>query len=166
MAEKDLQDALVRLDSLRTDIVDKKELTFEEAVGYVSQDKDTRMSRGVMVNQQDGTTRFQMSELPQEIAREVGKMQPGDISKPFIMVDPKRNREIVAMVRLTNRIDAHTANLSDDYQTIKDMYENARRQEIVDKWLADKIRTTYVRVEDGWRGCDFQHKGWIKTANQ
>ncbi len=166
VAEKDLQDALVRLDSLRTDIVDKKELTFEEAVGYVSQDKDTRMSRGVMVNQQDGTTRFQMSELPQEIAREVGKMQPGDISKPFIMVDPKRNREIVAMVRLTNRIDAHTANLSDDYQTIKDMYENARRQEIVDKWLADKIRTTYVRVEDGWRGCDFQHKGWIKTANQ
>lgn len=166
VAEKDLQDALVRLDSLRTDIVDKKELTFEEAVGYVSQDKDTRMSRGVMVNQQDGTTRFQMSELPQEIAREVGKMQPGDISKPFIMVDPKRNREIVAMVRLSNRIDAHTANLSDDYQTIKDMYENARRQEIVDKWLADKIRTTYVRVEDGWRGCDFQHKGWIKTANQ
>jgi len=166
VAEKDLQDALVRLDSLRTDIVDKKELTFEEAVGYVSQDKDTRMSRGVMVNQQDGTTRFQMSELPQEIAREVGKMQPGDISKPFIMVDPKRNREIVAMARLTNRIDAHTANLSDDYQTIKDMYENARRQEIVDKWLADKIRTTYVRVEDGWRGCDFQHKGWIKTANQ
>lgn len=166
VAEKDLQDALVRLDSLRTDIVDKKELTFEEAVGYVSQDKDTRMSRGVMVNQQDGTTRFQMSELPQEIAREVGKMQPGDISKPFIMVDPKRNREIVAMVRLTDRIDAHTANLSDDYQTIKDMYENARRQEIVDKWLADKIRTTYVRVEDGWRGCDFQHKGWIKTANQ
>lgn len=166
VAEKDLQDALVRLDSLRTDIVDKKELTFEEAVGYVSQDKDTRMSRGVMVNQQDGTTRFQMSELPQEIAREVGKMQPGDISKPFIMVDPKRNREIVAMVRLTNRIDAHAANLSDDYQTIKDMYENARRQEIVDKWLADKIRTTYVRVEDGWRGCDFQHKGWIKTANQ
>ena len=70
------------------------------------------------------------------------------------------------MVRLSNRIDAHTANLSDDYQTIKDMYENARRQEIVDKWLADKIRTTYVRVEDGWRGCDFQHKGWIKTANQ
>ncbi|MDE6853701.1 MAG: peptidylprolyl isomerase, partial [Muribaculaceae bacterium] len=166
VAEKDLQDALVRLDSLRTDIVDNKKLSFEEAVGFVSQDKDTRMSRGVMVNQHDGTTRFQMSELPQEIAREIGKMQPGDISKPFIMVDPKRNREIVAMVRLSDRIDAHTANLSDDYQTIKDMYENARRQEIVDKWLADKIRTTYVRVEDGWRGCDFQHKGWIKTANQ
>lgn len=162
VAEKDLQDALVRLDTIRTDIVEKHRGTFEEAARLISQDKDTRNSRGVMVNDNNGTTRFEMSELPQEIARAVASLQPGEISKPFIMKDPKRDRDIVAMVKLTNRIDAHQANLSDDYQLIKNMYENARKQEILEKWLENKIAGTYIRVEEGWRGCEFDHKGWIK----
>ncbi len=162
VSEKDLTEAVVRLDSVRADIVDNKKLTFEDAVRYISQDKDTRLSNGVMVNQQTGTTRFQMSELPQEIARAVASLQPGELSQPFIMRDPKRDRDMVAMVRLTARHEAHTANLADDYQTIKDMYENARSQEIVDKWLEKKIKDTYVRIEDGWRGCDFRHEGWVR----
>lgn len=162
VSDKDLQDALVRLDTIRTEILDKKNITFEDAVKYVSQDKDTRNSRGVMVNDNDGTTRFEMSELPQEVARVVSSLQPGDISSPFIMKDPKRDRDIVAMVKLTNRIDAHRANMADDYQLIKTMFENARKQEILDNWLEKKIAETYVRIEDGWRGCEFEHKGWIK----
>lgn len=162
VAEKDLIDAMHRLDTIRTEIVDNKKLSFETAVGLVSQDKDTRMSRGVMVNSQSGTTRFEMSQLPQEISKAVAELQPGEISKPFIMRDPKRDREIVAMVKLTARHDAHVANLADDYQTIKDMYETKASKDIIDKWLAKKIEDTYVRIEDGWRGCEFMHKGWIK----
>ncbi len=166
VADKDLTDAINRLDSIRTDIVDNKLFTFEEAVLNFSQDKDTRLSRGVMVNNspdKEGTIRFEMSELPQEVVRAVATLQPGEISKPFIMRDSRRNRQVVAIVKLTNRIDAHTANLSDDYQLIKGMYENARRQEVIDKWLTKKIEETYIRIEDGWRGCDFSHKGWIKA---
>ncbi len=161
VAEKDLTDALARLDSVRVDIVDRKYFTYEEAVRHISQDKDTRLSNGVMVNQETGTTRFQMSELPQEVAKAVAELQPGEISQPFIMRDPKRDREIVAMVKLTNRIDAHQANMADDYQTIKNMYENAQREEIITKWLQNKIKDTYVRIEEGWRGCDFKHK-WVQ----
>ena len=163
VSQKDKDEAKARLDSVRIDIVDKKMLTFEEAVKLVSQDKDTRMSNGVMVNAETGTTRFEMSQLPQEVAIAVSSLQPGEISKPFIMRNPKSDREVIAIVRLTSRLDAHQANLADDYQTIKDMYENARSQEIVDEWLEKKIKDTYVRIEDGWRGCDFRHKGWIKN---
>ena len=161
VAEKDLTDALARLDSVRVDIVDRKYFTYEEAVRHISQDKDTRLSNGVTVNQETGTSRFQMSELPQEVAKAVAELQPGEISQPFIMRDPKRDREIVAMVKLTNRIDAHQANMADDYQTIKNMYENAQREEIITKWLQNKIKDTYVRIEEGWRGCDFKHK-WVQ----
>lgn len=163
VSDKDLADALTRLDTLRSDIIDKKKGTFEDAALYVSQDKDTRLSRGVMTNQNTGTTRFEMSQLPQEIARVVATMEPGEISKPFIMKDPKRNRDIVAIVKLTDRIDSHQANLADDYQLIKGMYEDSKKQKILSDWLEKKIAETYVRIEDGWRGCDFQHKGWIKT---
>ena len=116
-----------------------------------------------MVNQNTGTTSFEMSQLPAEVARAVADMQPGDISQPFIMKDPKRDRDIVAMVKLTYRTDAHQANLGDDYQLIKGMFEDAQREQMLRDWLEKKIAETYVRIEDGWRGCDFKHKGWIKT---
>lgn len=163
VADKDLADAITRLDSLRVDIVDREKLSFEQAVRFVSQDKDTRNSHGVMLNDETGTTRFQMSQLPQDIARVVGEMQEGDISQPFIYRDNHKGREVVAIVKLTKRINAHRANLGDDYQLIKDMYENSAREKIVRDWLDKKIADTYVRIEDGWRGCDFQHSGWIKS---
>lgn len=162
VSDKDLTDAINRLDSVRTDIVDNHRFTFEDAARYISQDKGTRNSRGVMVNRETGTVNFQMSELPQEIAAVVGRMEPGEISKPFVMRD-SREREVVAIVRLTTRIPAHRANLGDDYQMIKNMYEESAREEIIRKWLVNKIKDTYVRVEDGWRGCDFQYDGWIRT---
>lgn len=161
VSDKDLQAASERLDSVRADIINGK-ISFDDAARYVSQDKDTRYSKGVMVNQETGTTRFEMSQLPQEVARVVAGLEVGDISKPFIMRS-KTDREIVAVVRLSNRIEPHRANLADDFQTIKNMYEENRKQEIIDKWLENKIKETYVRIEDGWRGCEFQHAGWIKT---
>lgn len=115
-----------------------------------------------MVNQETGTTRFEMSQLPQEVAKAVDTMKVGDVSKPFIMIDNKLNREVVAMVKLTNRIDGHKANMADDYQVIKNMYENAEREAILRRWLEKKIADTYVRIEDGWRNCEFMHKGWVK----
>ena len=57
VAEKDLTDALARLDSVRVDIVDRKYFTYEEAVRHISQDKDTRLSNGVMVNQEPQDSR-------------------------------------------------------------------------------------------------------------
>lgn len=163
VSEADLTKAIERLDSVRADIVDKHLFTFEDAARNISQDKDTRYSRGVMLNANTGTTRFEMSQLPQEISRTVATMQPGEISAPFIMRDPKRDREIVAIVRLTSRLDAHQANLADDYQQIKDMYENARSEEIIRNWLEEKISHTYVRIEEGWDNCEFEHSGWTKN---
>lgn len=43
------------------------------------------------------------------------------------------------------------------------MYEQARQKEVLDEWLAKKIKDTYIRIEDGWRDCEFKHSGWIKT---
>lgn len=162
VSENDLVDAVNRLDSLRTDMVDNKKFTFEEAVGYLSQDKETRNNRGIMVNPATGTPRFGMADLPQEVAKKINTMSVGEISEPFVMIDPKLNREVVAIVKLTDRIEGHKANIADDYQTIKDLYENQRRNEILRQWLENKIKNTYVRIEDGWRNCDFIHSGWIK----
>ncbi len=131
-------------------------------MALLSQDKDTRNNRGIMVNDNTGTTRFEMSQLPPEVARAVAGLQPGEISKPFMMKDQKLNRDVVAMVKLTSRLEGHKANLADDYQQISAMYEDAQRSKILADWLEKKIADTSVRIEDNWRNCEFTHKGWIK----
>lgn len=160
VAATDLNDAVARLDSLKAEINAGK-FTFEEAT-VVSQDKDTRNNHGRMVNAESNTTRFEMSQLPQEVAKKINDMEVGEISDAFVMTDPKRNCDIVALVKLTARIPAHKANLSDDYQTIKGMYENAAKQRMVDEWIAKKIKDTYVKIEDYWIDCEFEHDGWLK----
>jgi len=164
VSEKELTDGLERLDSLRSDLIAKK-FTFEEAAQYLSQDKDTRNNQGLMVNQQNLNTKFEMAQLPQEVAKQVDKLKVGDISEPFIMIDQKTNREIVAIVKLKSRIDGHKANLRDDYEVLKQMYENYAKNKIIADWISQKIENTYIYVEDGWRDCNFEHKGWLKTSN-
>jgi peptidyl-prolyl cis-trans isomerase SurA len=161
VSTQDLIDATTRLDSIRKEIVGGA-FPFDEAARYISQDKDTRNNKGIMMNQNTGSSRFEMQELPPEIAQRVEKMNPGDISEAFIMKDAAKNKDVVAIVRLTNRVPGHRANLSDDFNMIKEMYETHQRQEILKEWLEKKIKDTYVRIEDGWSGCDFRYNGWIK----
>ena len=161
VSETELNKAHERLDSIRTNIVNG-DFTFEEATPWLSQDKDTRNNRGVMVNENNGTTFFQMSQLPQEVAKVVDTLQPGEISEPFVMKDPKRDRDIVAIVKLTSRREPHKANIGDDYQLLKGMYENSVRSKIIKDWISKKIKDTYVKIEDGWNACEFEHSEWLK----
>lgn len=143
-----------------------KKLSFDDAALYLSADKDTRNNRGIMVNNlpqspNRGTPRFQLSEINQDVARVVGEMKVGELSEPFVMINDKE-RKVAAIVKVTNRIEGHSANMNSDYQIIKQMAENARREEMMDEWLLNKIDNIFVRIDPEWRGCDFKYKGWVK----
>ena len=157
----ELRAAVSRLDSINADLKDNK-FTFEEAARWLSQDKDSRNNNGVLVNQATGSSRFEMQELPPEIAAKVENMQPGEISDAFIMKDERKNRDVAVLVKLTSRIPGHNATLADDFNLAKNMYEANRREEILKEWVEKKIKETYVRIEDGWEGCDFKYQGWTK----
>lgn len=161
ISSEELRKATVRLDSLRKEIV-ADNFSFEEAARFVSQDKDTKNNKGIMMNPKTGSSRFEMQDLPQEAAKKLELMQPGDVSEAFIMKDAHKNRDVVSIVKLSNRIPGHKANLSDDYNLIKEMYEQSARQKILKDWIEKKIKDTYVRISEGWDGCEFQYDGWIK----
>lgn len=166
VSNEELDEARLRLDSIKTDIIGGK-FTFEEAATYISNDKDTRLNKGLMVNQNRsnysdrvGTSRFEMDELPPEIAKAVYNMNVGDISPAFSMINSKQ-KNVVAIVKLKSRIEGHKASLSDDFQAIKSMVEEEKREEILDKWIAKKIQDTYIRINDKWKNCDFKMKDWL-----
>ncbi|MDE7465406.1 MAG: peptidylprolyl isomerase [Muribaculaceae bacterium] len=161
VSEKDLEQARVRLDSLRKEILADK-FTFEEAAQFVSQDKDTKNNKGLMVNPQTGSSRFEMSQLPPEIARRVESMEPGELSDAFVMKDAAMNKDVVVVVKLTSRTPGHKATLTDDFHLMKQMYEEYQKDRIVTDWIEKKIKSTYTKIGDGWDGCEFQYKGWKK----
>ena len=160
VSDKDLTDALVRLDSVRSDILAGKK-TFDEMALYISQDKDSRNNNGNMLNEKTHSSRFEMADLPSEVGKKVYTMQPGDISEPFVMLNPKTRREQVAVVRLVKRIDGHKADLAEDYMIIKDMCEASEKERILREWVAQKQKSVYVYIEDGWRNCEFKYD-WLK----
>ena len=163
VAQKDIDDAQAKLDSLRNDILDaKKNISFETAALYVSQDKDSKNNNGVMLNEKTHSNLFEMADLPAEVGKIVSTMQVGEISKPFVMMNRATNRQQVAIVKLSKRVDSHRADFADDYQVLKDMYENHKREEIINKWIENKQKSTYVYIEEGWRNCEFKYK-WLNT---
>lgn len=165
VSDKELNECLTRMDSLYTDLTAKK-FTFEEAATFISADKDTRNNKGLMVNSHfesnnHGTPKFEMSELPQEIGKMVYTMQVGEISKPFTMINDKQ-KDVVAIVKLKSRVEQHKANISDDYQALKAIVEARKREELLNNWIVKKQKSTYVRISEGWRNCDFKFPGWVK----
>ena len=162
--QSDIDACLARLDSIAADIKADK-FSFDIGAQEISDDKDTRNNHGIMVNTKERTgertTRFEMGELPGEVAMVVNDMEIGEISKPFTMID-KRGREVCAIVKLKNRIPAHRASITEDFQVLKGAVEAQKSEEFIHNWIREKQKSTYVRIKQGWGECEFRYPGWVK----
>ena len=154
--------ALTRLDSIRTDIVDGK-FPFEAGASIISDDKDTRNNQGLMANvtQEGRTSRFKMADLPSEVARAVDTLSVGGISKPFTMIN-ERGKTVCAIVKLKSRIDGHKATITEDFQILKNLVLAKRRNQVLHDWVVKRIKSTYVRINERYRDCDFEYEGWVR----
>ena len=154
--------ALARLDSIRTDIVDGK-FTFDTGASIISDDKDTRNNHGLMANvtQEGRTSRFKLADLPAEVAKAVDTLSVGAISKPFKMIN-ERGKTVCAIAKLKNRIDGHKATITEDFQVMKNLVLNKRRNQVLHDWVVKRIKSTYVRINDRYRDCQFEYEGWVR----
>jgi Parvulin-like peptidyl-prolyl isomerase len=160
VSSTEMNSAIGRLDSIADDIRNQK-FTFEQAT-TLSHDKETRNNHGLMPNPYNNTARFEMQQLPQEIARKIENMKVGEISEAFQMVNQKDGKEVCAIVKLKARINGHKAVITEDYQRLKEIVVERKQQKLLDKWILDKLASTYVRINDKWKNCEFKHNGWIK----
>lgn len=154
--------AIHNLDSISNAIREGK-LTFEQGVTNFSQDKNTAMNAGLMLNEKNGTSKFEFQDLPVEISKIVYGMNVGEISKPFTMINQSTNKEVVAVVKVKSKVDVHKANLADDYQMLKSVYENKNKEKLLTDWIIKKQKETYISIDPAWQKCKFQYPGWIKN---
>ena len=158
-----LDEASNQLDSLANEIRAGK-FTFDDAATYLSDDKDTKSNHGLMANTTEDRTRtskFRMQDLPTEVARTVESLQVGEVSKPFEMVN-SRGKTVVAIIKLKSRVEGHRATITEDFQVMKDVVLAKQREKMLDEWVANKLKNTYVRMNDRYKDCKFQYQGWVK----
>lgn len=163
VSQEAIDKSIGRLDSIGNDIRAKK-FTFEAAVEALSDDKDTRNNKGLMANtaQADNrTSKFQMKDLPTEVARVVDTMKVGQISAPFTMVNGK-GKTTCALIKLVSRVEGHRATITEDFQVMKDVVLAKEREKTLHDWVVDKIKKTYVRMNDRYKNCNFEYQGWVK----
>lgn len=164
VSDEAVEKAIGRLDSIAVDIREG-EFSFEDAATLLSDDKDTRNNKGLMsnTNMQTGriSSKFQMQDLPQEVAKVVDTMQVGQISRAFQMIN-QRGKTVCAIVKLKNRVDGHKASITEDFQVMKDVVLNKRNEECIHQWVVDKIKTVYTRLNENYRDCKFEYEGWFK----
>ncbi len=162
VSDSSVNKSLANLDSVAVDLRAEK-FTFEEAASYLSDDKDTRNNRGLMANRSERgqTSRFQLQDLPPEIAKVVDTMAVGQVSAPFTMIND-RGKTVCVIAKLKSRTEAHKATITEDFQVMKDIVLAKRREEMLHKWVVNKIKNTYVRVNEQYRNCDFEYEGWVR----
>ena len=162
VSDSAVQASLARLDSIAADIREGK-FSFEEGASVISDDKDTRMNRGLMANRSENgqTSRFQMQDLPPEVAKAVDTLQVGDISQPFQMIN-QRGKTVCVIAKLKSRTEGHKATITEDFQVMKEVVLEKRRSAVLHDWVVNKIKNTYVRLGDAYRDCQFEYEGWVK----
>ena len=164
VSDEEIDKTIVRLDSIADDIRAGK-FTFEDAAPMLSDDKDTRLSKGLMSTSlsQTGYTssKFRMQDLPPEIAKAVDTLQVGEISRAFKMIN-QRGKTVCVIAKLKNRIDGHKATVTEDFQVLKEVVLQKRQNDCIHQWVVDKIKNTYTRLNDNYRDCEFEYEGWFK----
>ncbi len=150
-----------RLDSL-ANMIRKDEISFDQAAAMFSFDKNSRNNGGVAINPNTMSSKFAVEELDGDVSKILTGMNLNEISKPFETIDAENQQTIYKIIKLTNRIDAHKADLQNDYQTLAEMYLMKKKEETLEKWIAERQSQTYIRIDNTYANCNFKFDHWIK----
>lgn len=149
-----------KLDSI-TNLIKLDSLTFAKAALKFSEDEQSRLNEGLMVNTMNSSTRFALDELPSNEYSVIKDLKVGEISQPFESRD-ENGKIAYKIVKIKKQIEAHRANLKDDYELIEQMALMEKQLEVVDKWIEEKKKKTYIHIDDSALKCEFLKNGWIK----
>ncbi len=151
--------AISRLDSI-INLIKADSMTFTLASRLYSEDEDTRLSGGLLVNPHTNSSNFEYNQLDTKDYLIVRDMNIGDISEPYETVN-KNGKVIYKVIMLKSRIEPHRANLKLDYPLFQNAALQEKRRMIIENWIIDKQEETYIRIEDSLHSCEFLKNGWL-----
>lgn len=164
---EDRDKAFKTLDSLKT-VLAKNEVSFELIAKFYSQDPATRTNGGQMSDPMSGSSYFEVDQLkPQDYAA-IKNLKEGEISAPVESLDNegRNGNTVYKIIKVDKILPAHTATFSQDYNQLLDQAKQQKSMEAINKFIEDKIRTTYIIIDPMFKDCDFEHDGWAEKIRK
>ena len=156
---KDLAQTKSTLDTLRKRIIDN-EITFRDAALYFSSEKETKYNGGILINPITSDTRFELTKIDPVLYNQIRYLKDNEISVPLIQED-KSGIKKYKILKVSNRFDEHTADFSIDYIKIKELALKKKKLDAVQKWMKEKITSTYININRDYRSCETKYN-WLK----
>ncbi len=162
---EDRDKAFSRLDSLKTKI-EEEEITFDLAARFFSEDLGTRTNGGQMADPATGSAYFEIDQLKPADYAAIKDLKPGQISEPVESSDNEGYQQgrsgnlVYKIIRVDKILPAHTATFENDYTQILERVQQQKQQEAVDKFLATKIKSTYIIIDPLFAECEFSREEW------
>lgn len=152
------------LERIRKDILTLK-LTFDEAVQKYSEEKITRANKGLIMNPETGDSKFDLTRMsdPTFYAR-VSTLKEGEITDVFYD-ETREGKKMFKIILMKSKTEAHTADLVKDYVKIQNLALQKKKEETIAKWTKEKIGDTYIKINKGFKNCDFKNN-WKKEVSQ
>lgn len=158
------QKCITRLDSIRNAIL-MDSITFEKAALTYSEDPKSVLNGGQMVEESTGSIYFEKDMLKPSDYAVLKDMKVGDISTAFESQDNEgRGQIIFKIIKLEEIIPAHVANIDQDFLAVQNFAQTIKQEEAIKKFIEEKQQTTFIRIDDMFKDCDFQMDGWVKNS--
>ncbi len=140
--------------------IEDKEITFADAARTMSEEKETKANGGILINPKTQDTHFELTKMDPELYAQVSNLKDNEITEPILEEDPRSGKKI-KMIVVTNRINEHTADYSKDYTKIKELALKEKQISAIAKWTDEKIKESYININDDYRDCEFANN-WLK----
>ena len=148
------------LDSI-ANLIRSDSISFEIAARLFSEDKNTKMNGGLIVNPQTGTSKFLMDQLNTPEFYAVNNLKIGEISDSFESTDDK-GKQVFKIIVVKSWTKPHKVNLKDDYLKLQELVMVEKQQDLIKEWIREKQKSTYIHIDDSFKSCNFFSKGWVK----
>ena len=145
------QKAIYKLDSLKT-VIEADSLSFDWAAKRYSEDMQTSVNGGLLVNPQTQASTFQLDQLPTKDYYMIRNMKVKDLTEPYESTD--HNHKICyKLIYLKSRTEPHRANLKQDYMLLQDLALMNKNNQVLKEWYEEKKQSTYIRRDAVYRNC-------------
>ena len=159
ISDDEMRSAKDEIDKLRERIADG-EITFSDAALRFSDEKETRLNGGVLINPSTNDTRFELTKMDPLLYSQVKDLNDNQMSMP-LLDNSDNSISKYKILKITNRFEEHKADFSKDYVKIKELALTDKQLKTIKKWMEEKIEETFVNVNSDSSYCDFVYN-WIK----
>lgn len=159
ITEDELKESKEKLDSARSKLI-AGTLTFGEAVAKYSDDDD-KFSGGWILSR-DNSTLITIDQLDKSLLPVIKNMKAGQYSQPDIFTTDQGKRG-VRIVYLRSRSVPHREDFKEDYNKIAQRALEEKKQNVMEKWFADKIKNYYIFVDTEFNNCE-SLTPWLRAS--